>query len=145
MIQGKNPQIKSAPKRSVREASRSDLAGATAGWPWFSPRPTGVNARSCVCPTPNLLRFLSWLFVFRCIFLIFAFKRGCIWLKKRTQYHLIPPLSFLNSPLVLERKGVEAKIVRIPGRVYDRKIQARVLAELAFASLLFSQLNIHVL
>ena len=53
----------------------------------------------------------------------------------------IPQFS-ISFRVALKRKGVKAKIARILGRVCDRKIQARVLAELSFPSLLFSFLTL---
>ena len=52
----------------------------------------------------------------------------------------IPQFS-ISFRVVLERKEVEAKIARILGQDCDRKIQARVLAEVSFPSLLFSQFS----
>ena len=76
MIQGKNSWTKKSTKYSIWEASGLDWAGATTACGGG-----GTAVRPCPC---RVCGFPSCPFVFLRDFSVFAFKRGCIWLKKGT-------------------------------------------------------------
>ena len=84
MIQGKNPRTKSAPKRSVREASGPNQAGATTGCLWW-------KAHGLASLLPPVLRFSFVAFRFLARFLVFAL------LKYDVSGHPIDPIA-LNPP-----------------------------------------------
>jgi len=70
MIQGKNPRTKSVPKRSIREASGPDQAGANTDYSWYAPQPVVVDTWLCFLgrtamrpPCPGCVDFPLRLFV----------------------------------------------------------------------------------
>ena len=108
-----------------------DRVGATMGNPWGRVHGRAAwDAWPCAPSALRLFHFPSCLFIFPCDLLvlpaILPFKMNVFGsLFRDPQFHSFHhSSSSFKIRVVLERKGVEEKITRIPGRICGRKIQA---------------------